>query len=140
MHEIKVLLVEDNPVDEFMIRAALERCVSATFTVTSAVRLDDAIQQAGSTPMDVLLLDLGLPDVQGLEALVRARAALPHLPILVLSGNDDEQLATRSVQQGAQHYLLKSTTMAEVLPRAIRDAIERHRAQAQMINNATDPL
>ena len=140
MHEIKVLLVEDNPVDEFMIRAALERCVSAMFAVTSAVRLDDAIQQAGSTPMDVLLLDLGLPDVQGLEALVRARAALPHLPILVLSGNDDEQLATRSVQQGAQHYLLKSTTMAEVLPCAIRDAIERHRAQAQMINNATDPL
>ena len=140
MDAIKVLLVEDNPVDEFMVRAALERSTSAAFTVSSAERLDDAIEQARSTPTDVMLLDLGLPDVQGMQTFVRARAALPNLPILVLSGHDDEQLSIQSVQQGAQDYLLKSTTMAEVLPRAIRYAIERHRAPAQMKSHATDLL
>ena len=132
MDAIKVLLVEDNPVDEFMVRAALERSTSAAFTVSSAERLDDAIEQARSTPTDVMLLDLGLPDVQGMQTFVRARAALPNLPILVLSGHDDEQFAIQSVQQGAQDYLLKGATMKEVLPRAIRYAIERHRAQAQL--------
>ena len=140
MDAIKVLLVEDNPVDEFMVRAALERSTSAAFTVSSAERLDDAIEQARSTPTDVMLLDLGLPDVQGMQTFVRARAALPNLPILVLSGHDDEQFAIQSVQQGAQDYLLKGATMKEVLPRAIRYAIERHRAPAQMKSHATDLL
>ena len=132
MDEIKVLLVEDNPVDAFMVRAALERSSSATFTVDAADRLDTAITRAVSTPPDVLLLDLGLPDAQGLETFVRARIALPNLPILVLSGHDDEQVAIQSVQQGAQDYLLKGTAMAEVLPRAIRYALERHHAQEQL--------
>ena len=124
MDEIKVLLVEDNPVDAFMVRAALERSSSATFTVDSADRLDTAITRAVSTPPDVLLLDLGLPDVQGLETFVRARAALANLPILVLSGHDDEEVAIQSVQQGAQDYLLKGATMKEMLPRAIRRVIK----------------
>ena len=132
MAEIKVLLIEDNPVDAFMVRAALEKSPSATFTVDAADRLDTAIARAVSTPPDVLLLDLGLPDAQGLETFVRARIALPNLPILVLSGHDDEQVAIQSVQQGAQDYLLKGTAMGEVLPRAIRYALERHHAQAQL--------
>lgn len=132
MDEIKVLLVEDNPVDALMVRAALERCANATFTVDSTDRLDAAITKYSSTPADVLLLDLCLPDAQGLETFVRARAALPHLPIVVLSGHDDEQLAIQSVQQGAQDYLLKGRSMKNELPRAIRYAIERHRAQDQI--------
>ena len=111
MDEIKVLLVEDNPVDEFMVRAALERSTSAAFTVSSAERLDAAIKQARSSPTDVMLLDLGLPDVQGMQTFVRARDALPNLPILVLSGHDDEQFAIQSMQQGAQDYLLKGNSM-----------------------------
>ena len=132
MDAIKVLLVEDNPVDALMVRAALERCASATFTVDSTDRLDAAIKKSSSTPADVLLLDLCLPDAQGLETFMRARAALPHLPIVVLSGHDDEQLAIQSVQQGAQDYLLKGTAMKQELPRSIRYAIERHRAQEQI--------
>ena len=124
MDEIKVLLVEDNPVEVFMVRAALERSPGAKFTVNTASSLGAAIEQAGLEPADVLLLDLGLPDAQGLETLVRARAALPNLPILVLSGHDDEQLAIQSVQQGAQDYLLKGATMKEMLPRAIRRVIK----------------
>ena len=132
MDAIKVLLVEDNPVDALMVRAALDRCANATFTVDSTDRLDAAITKYSSTPADVLLLDLCLPDAQGLETFVRARAALPHLPIVVLSGHDDEQLAIQSVQQGAQDYLLKGGSMKNELPRAIRYAIERHRAQQQI--------
>jgi signal transduction histidine kinase len=132
MDAIKVLLVEDNPVDALMVRAALDRCANATFTVDSTDRLDAVIKKHGSTPADVLLLDLCLPDAQGLETFVRAHAALPHLPIVVLSGHDDEQLAIQSVQQGAQDYLLKGNSMKNELPRAIRYAIERHRAQQQI--------
>ena len=132
MDAIKVLLVEDNPVDALMVRAALERCASATFTVDSTDRLDAAIKKSSLAPADVLLLDLCLPDAQGLETFMRARAALPHLPIVVLSGHDDEQLAIQSVQQGAQDYLLKGTAMKQELPRSIRYAIERHRAQEQI--------
>jgi signal transduction histidine kinase len=138
MDEIKVLLVEDNPVDAFMVRTALERSLSARFSVDSADRLGTAIAQAGARPTDVLLLDLGLPDVEGLETFVRARAALPNLPILVLSGHDDEELAIQSVQQGAQDYLLKGATIGEALPRAIRYALERHRAQEQLHRYALD--
>ena len=138
MDEIKVLLVEDNPIDVFMIRVALERSSGAKFVVDEVHRLDAATERAAAVPPDVLLLDLGLPDVHGLETFVRARAALPHLPILVLSGHDDEQLAIQSVQQGAQDYLLKGTAMGEMLPRALRYALERHRAQEQLHRYALD--
>lgn len=138
MDEIRVLLVEDNPVDAFMVRTALERSPRVHFVVSTAERLGAALEQAGAAPPDVLLLDLCLPDSHGLETFLSARAALPGLPILVLSGHDDEELAIQSVQQGAQDYLIKGGTMTESLPRAIRYALERHRAQEQLHRYALD--
>lgn len=138
MDEIKVLLIEDNPMDVFMVRVALEKSAITKFRVDSAERLDAAIERAKSASVDVVLLDLGLPDAHGLEAFVRARAAMPGIPILVLSGLDDEEIAIQIVQQGAQDYLHKGTTMKDALPRAIRHAIARHRAQEQLDRGAFD--
>lgn len=130
--QITVLLVEDSPTDVHLTLAALETVANVKFNLVHVDHLDGAIARARTVPVDILLLDLGLPDAQGLDAFVRAHAALPEVPILVLSGLSDEEVAMQCVQQGAQDYLLKGSTMREVLPRAIRYAIERHRSQRQI--------
>lgn len=135
---IKVLLAEDNPDDVALVRAALDAAEGAKFDLVSTNRLSTAVELAREQSVDVLMLDLGLPDGQGLETFIRARAALPHLPILVTSGLSDQEIAIQSVQQGAQDYLLKGTAMLDVLPRAIRYAIERHRAQADLARYARE--
>ena len=129
---IHVLLVEDNPGDVVLVRAALEAAEGAKFEVVSISRLGAAIDHANARPADVMMLDLGLPDAQGLETFLRAHAALPGIPILVLSGLLDQEIAIQAVQQGAQDYLVKGTAMLDVLPRAIRYAIERHRSQEDL--------
>lgn len=135
---IEVLLVEDSPADAVLTQASLEALGSVKFNVVRVERLTAAIAHAKAAPVDVLLLDLGLPDAQGLDAFARAHAALPDVPILVLSGLSDEEIAVQCVQQGAQDYLLKGAMMHDVLPRAIRYAIERHRAQQEVERYAGD--
>ena len=135
---IRVLLVEDSPTDVLLVRAALGVVAGAKFDVASVERLETAFERAQSVPVDVLLLDLGLPDSQGLETFVRAHAALPGLPIVVLSGQGDEELALLAVQQGAQDYLVKRATMKELLPRAIRYAVERHQAGQKLAHYARE--
>ena len=135
---IRILLAEDNPDDVLLVRAALHAAEGAKFELSSINRLSTAIALAREQPVDVLMLDLGLPDGQGLETFTRAHAALPHLPILVMSGLSDQEIAIQAVQQGAQDYLLKGTAMMDVLPRAIRYAIERHRAQGELARYARE--
>ena len=135
---IKVLLAEDRPQDVQLVRAALDAAEGAKFELISANRLSTVIELARERVVDVVMLDLGLPDGQGLETFIRARAALPHLPILVMSGLGDQEIALQAVQQGAQDYLLKGTAMLDVLPRAIRYAIERHRSQVELARYAEE--
>ncbi|MGB2639164.1 MAG: diguanylate cyclase, partial [Candidatus Acidiferrum sp.] len=85
----------------------------------------DAEKHLSATDVDIILLDLGLPDAQGLEALRRARAVAPRVPLVVLTGLDDETLATQALQQGAQDYLIKGQIETRSLLRALRYAIER---------------
>ena len=135
---IAVLLIEDSPTDVLVVMAALETVANVKFDVVQVDRLGAAIARAKASPVDVLLLDLGLPDAQGMDAFVRAHAALPDVPILVLSGLSDEEIAVQCMQQGAQDYLLKGSTMCDALPRAIRYAIERHRSQRQIEHYTCD--
>src|SRR5204862_1143637 len=79
--------------------------------------------------VDVVLLDLGLPDSQGLDTFVRARRGAPNEPIVVISGLDDEQLALEAVRSGAQDYLVKGRIEGQLLARVLRYAIERKRAE-----------
>lgn len=129
---IRVLLVEDNPTDVLLVRATLAAAVGPTFEVTSAAYLEAAILLAKAEHYDVILLDLGLPDAQGIATFERARAGFGEVPIIVLSGLGDDAVAMRAVEEGAQDFLAKAGVLDDLLPRSIRYSIERNRAQVEL--------
>src|SRR5439155_4948783 len=96
--------------------------------LTHAERLEEALLHLKDASFDVALLDLSLPDAHGLETVQRMCSSAPHLAVLVLSGLDDEALALRAVQQGAQDYLVKGRIDSHSLVRAVRYAVERKRS------------
>src|SRR6202035_3098892 len=125
----KVLLVEDNPGDARLLREMFNEQGSSDTDVTIVQSLCEAEAFLAKHATDIILLDLGLPDAQGLDVVRRARAAAPRVPLVVLTGLDDETLAAQALHEGAQDYLVKSqidtygTTRG--LLRAMRYAIER---------------
>jgi signal transduction histidine kinase len=121
---MRVLIVEDSSTDSTIVQRYLQRDAQAP-QVHTASRLSDAIAIAQSTPLDVVLLDMSLPDAQGVDAVRRMRAAAPHVPIVILSGLEDESVSTEAVQAGAQDYLVKGHVDDVTLRRALRYAIER---------------
>lgn len=156
--KVRVLLVEDNPTDALLVKAVLESsshcdgfaggegaarerggiCLLESsaapnffFEVVTVDRLGLAIERARLEHFDVMLLDLGLPDAQGLQTFERARASISQIPIVVLSGLGDNALAVRAVQLGAQDYLPKAGVLDDRLPRAIRYALERHQVETE---------
>ena len=125
---VRVLLVEDNPGDARLMRELLSEAGQFQFAFHHADRLSVGIERLDQGDIDVLLLDLTLPDSQGFQTFERARDASPLTPIIVLSGLDDEALAIRTVQEGCQDYLVKGRVEASQLARSIRYAIERKHA------------
>jgi diguanylate cyclase (GGDEF)-like protein/PAS domain S-box-containing protein len=123
---IKVLLlVEDNPADARLLQEMLnERDLNGT-EVSHVTTMSDAESHLGRHVFDIIVLDLGLPDAQGLEAVRRTHAAAPRLPLVVLTALDDESLAAQALQEGAQDYLIKGQIEPRGLLRALRYAIER---------------
>ncbi len=121
---MRVLIVEDSTTDSTIVQRYLQRD-SETPEVHTAARLSDALAIAQTAGLDVILLDMSLPDVQGVDAVRRMRTAAPHVPIVVLSGLEDESVATQAVQAGAQDYLIKGHLDHVSLRRALRYAIER---------------
>ncbi|MBI3329281.1 MAG: response regulator, partial [Nitrospinae bacterium] len=126
---LHLLLVEDNPTDALLVREALTDIPSVPFVVIQVERLTEGLKHLMHAPCDVVLLDLGLPDSQGLETLLTLRDAMPGVPIVVLTGLDDEELGLRAMQHGAQDYLVKGQVEGQLLVRAIRYAIERKRTE-----------
>jgi diguanylate cyclase (GGDEF)-like protein/PAS domain S-box-containing protein len=122
---VKVLLVEDNPGDARLLREMLREPAALSYEVIHRDTMESAAVYLAEDAANIILLDLGLPDVQGLEAVRRARNATPHIPIVVLTGLDDEAMAGRALQAGAQDYLIKGEIDARGLRRALRYAIER---------------
>jgi diguanylate cyclase (GGDEF)-like protein/PAS domain S-box-containing protein len=121
-----VLLVEDNRGDARLLREMLnERGSPRDIHLVHVGSMSDAEKHLGVHDVDVILLDLGLPDVQGLEAVLRAQAAAPRVPLVVLTGRDDESLALKILQEGAQDYLIKGQIETRGLLRALRYSIER---------------
>jgi signal transduction histidine kinase len=125
--QTSVLLVEDNPGDARLIQAMLADSGNGDFLVQEASRLSTGLERLASQDFDVLLLDLSLPDSQGLETLSKAVACGRKLPIIVLTGLEDEDTAVRALREGAQDYLLKGQTDASLLTRCMRYAAERFR-------------
>ncbi len=129
---IKILLVEDNPGDARLLRENLADVTSVQFDLTHVEQLQHSLQLLQQTIFDVILLDLSLPDSSGLETLAQLRNEAPTIPILVLTGFDDERLAVRAVQNGAQDYCIKGQVTGDLISRAIRYAIERMRTQEEL--------
>src|SRR5580704_2839305 len=102
-----LLLVEDNAGDARLIREMFNEQSANDTQLIRVGTMSEAEECLAEHPIDIILLDLGLPDSQGLEAVRRAHAAAPHVPLVVLTGLDDESLASQAMQQGAQDYLIK---------------------------------
>jgi two-component system cell cycle sensor histidine kinase/response regulator CckA len=130
---ITVLLVEDNPGDARLILELLGDVQAQAFDLERVDRLDRALSRLAETGVDVVLLDLGLPDSQGLDTFVRARRSAPDEPIVVISGLDDERMALEAVRSGAQDYLVKGRIEGHLLARVLRYAIERKRAEQELL-------
>jgi PAS domain S-box-containing protein len=128
---LSVLLVEDNAGDARLI-AELLRLPADEFRLEHVERLAPALERLGQGGVDVVLLDLGLPDSQGRATFAAVRHAAPTVPVIILTGLWDEALATRMVRAGAQDYLAKGEVDGNLLRRAIRYAFERHRADVQI--------
>ncbi len=126
---IKTLLVEDNVGDSCLIRGMLAEARGATFDLKFADRLQAGLEHLAGGGIDVVLLDLGLPDSQGLETLSQAHAQAPEVPIVVLTGIDDEMLGIQAVKRGAQDYLMKGQVDGNLLVRTMRYAVERKQAE-----------
>lgn len=122
---LNILLVEDNPGDAQLICAELEECSSPRFHIKCVDRLSAALASLSHVAVDVVLLDLNLPDSTGADTFRTMLTQMPDIPVLVLTGQMDEKLATEAVRNGAQDYLIKGETARTVLVRAIRYAIER---------------
>jgi signal transduction histidine kinase len=125
---IRVLLIEDNPGDAFLLESLLAEASPRGFQVECAGRLGDGQARLAKGDVNLVLLDLTLPDSRGLDTFVRLNAAFPNLPIVLLTGLSDEELAIRAVHAGAQDYLVKGEVAGPLLVRALRYAIERKQA------------
>lgn len=133
MNVTRVLLVEDEPDYARFLREALLEISATEYEITCAATLEEASQQVRSASFDVVLLDLGLPDADGTEALTKIVASAPALPVVVLSAREALSVAIESMRLGAQDYLVKGQAEHLILPRAMRYAIERKRLQAAAV-------
>ena len=127
--QIAVLLIEDNPGDARFIQEMLAEARDVSFCVTVVDRLQTGLERVAAGGIDAVLLDLSLPDSQGLDTFITVHRRVPHVPIIVLTGLADAALAVQAVRQGAQDYLVKGEVGGGLLVRSIRHAIERKRAE-----------
>jgi len=126
---IRILMVEDDDVEAMLMQKMLSRSVPGALQIRRTDRLSAALLELGRGDVDLILMDLGLPDSQGIDTFIRIRAEADGTPIIILSGLDNEDLATQTVQQGAQDYIVKGQADGASLARAIHYAIERSHAQ-----------
>ncbi|CDX12353.1 Diguanylate cyclase (GGDEF) domain-containing protein [Mesorhizobium sp. ORS 3324] len=129
---LNILLVEDNPGDARLIRELLADGSGTSFVISEVNRLAHGLEQFADQSFDLVLLDLSLPDSTGLDTLRRFQATAPDVPVIVLTGLNDEGSAIQAVRDGAQDYLVKGQIDGQQIVRAIRYARERHRMVLQI--------
>ncbi|MFQ5674644.1 MAG: EAL domain-containing protein [bacterium] len=129
---IKILLLEDDTTEEGCLGDLLFEDQQNAYELQQAVRVQDGIECLERDSMDVVLLDLNLPGCDGLDLVSEIQSHSPNVPIIVLTGDDDLNLATRALQLGAQDYLVKNDTDRSTLERAVRYAIEKNRLIEQL--------
>jgi diguanylate cyclase (GGDEF)-like protein len=137
---VRVLLVEDNPGDARLVEILLSE-TGQGFDVKHVGTLGEALDELDRPPFEVVLLDLSLPDSAGLATVERMRRAAPQLPLVVLSGRDDEEVALQALQSGAEDYLVKGQGDGDLISRSIRYSIQRKNAEDKLARLAQyDPL
>lgn len=130
---ISLLVVEDNPRDRAHLEQAFQRAFDQKLQLMHAATLSQAIEALDDRRFDLVVLDLGLPDSQGLETFARLHTSAPSVPVLVLTSSaEEEELGRSAVEHGAQDYLAKSDVEPPWLVRAIRYALERARLQREV--------
>jgi signal transduction histidine kinase len=134
--QIKVLLIEDSEADALWLRELVSDVKGAPFSLECVDQLSKGLARLDAGGIDVVLLDLGLPDSYGIETFARAYARVPQVPIIVLSSLENDELALRAVQEGAQDYLVKNRMNSQALARVLRYAIERQHLQAEAMRYA----
>jgi len=130
--KLKILLIEDDPGDAHLIRKMLIESKSACFELKHFDRLSTGLEHLAQMEIDLILLDLNLPDSQGLDTFVKAHAKAQVIPVIVLTGLEDENLAIKSIRKGAQDYLVKGQIDSGLLIREIHYAVERHRLRLKL--------
>jgi diguanylate cyclase (GGDEF)-like protein/PAS domain S-box-containing protein len=128
-HPDNLLLIEDNPADAKLVREAFKYTRFGPFQIEWVKNLSDGLERLSKGGIDAVLADLFLPDSQGIETLDRLLFAAPRVPVLVLSGLDDEGIASQAVRHGAQDYLPKGHLHTDILSRTVRNMIDRTAAE-----------
>ncbi len=135
---IRILLVEDNPGDARLIQEMLAEAGTSSFNIDWVSLLSEGLERLAQGGIDLVILDLGLPDSQGLETFVRAYEYGADLPFVVLTGLEDETLGLAALRRGAQDYLVKGKVDSQLLWRAIRYAMERRRSHEVLLAERLD--
>jgi signal transduction histidine kinase/HPt (histidine-containing phosphotransfer) domain-containing protein len=127
-----LLVVEDNPGDARLVRETLSGVRGERFVLEYADRLSAAIERLATPGIDVVLLDLSLPDSNGVETITRLHESVPLVPIIALSGNDDERVIQSAVRNGADDFLVKGTFQTDSLLRSIGYALDRRLVREEL--------
>lgn len=143
--EMKVLLIDDDPDETLLMTEMMTQgeWAATAFVLVCAESMAAGLKQLRSEPFSVVLLDLMLGPTQGLETYLRFKREAPEVPVVVITGLQDERIGLEAVRQGAQDYLIKGTITENLLKRALSYAVERHRLTAQiqdMIDGAADAM
>ncbi len=132
LSSIHILLIEDNPLDVILLKDTLTQDPFAIFELDVVERLKDGISFLQKNSVDIILLDLGLPDSSGLDTFFNVHSVVPEIPVIVMSGLSDDTFAFDAVHAGAQDYLVKNKEGWALASRTIRYSIERYQAQVAL--------
>ncbi len=127
---IRVLLLEDNSGDARLMNELLKESTTSQFDLIHVERLTDALIKLSKEKFDVVIIDLTVPDSSGFETFLKIRSLTEDLPILVLTGSTEDELAEKTIQEGAQDYLVKGQVTSSSLQRAIKFSIERQKKKS----------
>lgn len=129
---IKVLLIEDNPEDARLLQEEFSETMETLFEITAASTLEEGITALKNDSPDIILLDLSLPGKSGIDAFTNIQNITKDIPIVVVSGTKDENLALQAVKNGAQDYLAKDEINSNLLIKTIKHSIERHKIYKEL--------
>jgi PAS domain S-box-containing protein len=129
---MNILLIEDNPFDCKLTTTYLSETGGGLLSLETAERLSGGLEVLSKGDIDAVLLDLFLPDSEGIETFSRVHSSFPEVPVIVVTGLDDEALGIQAVRDGAQDYLRKKDLSGELLVRTLRYAVERNQAEEKL--------